>query len=163
MCVLVAVAEGSSANPIRKVVTMLQNIQKKVEAEGVAEQELFDKFMCYCKGGSGELEKSISAAEVKIPQVESAIKEADAGGAQLAADLKAHKEDRSAAKSTMEKASSLREKEAKAYASMSSEATSNIEAIAKAVSALEKGMGGASFLQSSYVQRVRDLYETTQA
>ena len=36
-----------TANPIRKVVTMLQSLQKKVAAEGEKEQELFDKFMCW--------------------------------------------------------------------------------------------------------------------
>merc|ERR1719379_1556224 len=117
---------------------MLENIQKKVEQEAKTDTELYEKFACYCKNGAGDLERSITAAEVKIPQVESAIKEADAGGAQLAADLKAHKEDRSSAKSTMEKAAMLREKQATAYASLKAEADSNIGAIAKAVSALEK-------------------------
>ena len=35
-------------NPIRKVVTMLQMMQNKVEAEGKAHRGIFDKFMCYC-------------------------------------------------------------------------------------------------------------------
>ena len=34
--------EHAAANPIRNVVTMLQTMQKKVEAEGEREQELFD-------------------------------------------------------------------------------------------------------------------------
>ena len=41
-----AAEEHAAANPIRNVVTMLQTMQKKVEAEGEREQELFDKFMC---------------------------------------------------------------------------------------------------------------------
>ena len=40
------------ANPIRKVVSMLQGLQKKVEAEAKKDQELYDKFMCYCKNGA---------------------------------------------------------------------------------------------------------------
>jgi len=40
-----------TANPIRKVVGMLQAMQTKITAEGEKEQELFDKFMCYCKLG----------------------------------------------------------------------------------------------------------------
>ena len=36
------------ANPIRKVVNMLQGMQKKVQAEGERDEALFDKFMCYC-------------------------------------------------------------------------------------------------------------------
>eukprot|EP00425_Heterocapsa_triquetra_P009464 CAMPEP_0195130618 /NCGR_PEP_ID=MMETSP0448-20130528/143541_1 /TAXON_ID=66468 /ORGANISM="Heterocapsa triquestra, Strain CCMP 448" /LENGTH=74 /DNA_ID=CAMNT_0040168535 /DNA_START=11 /DNA_END=232 /DNA_ORIENTATION=- len=44
----VAVAQNH-ANPIRKVVTMLQNMQMKVTEEGEKEKELYNKFMCYCK------------------------------------------------------------------------------------------------------------------
>jgi hypothetical protein len=52
-----------SVNPIRRVVTMLQSMQKKVAAEGEKEEELFDKFMCYCKNGRGSLEGSIASAK----------------------------------------------------------------------------------------------------
>ena len=33
---------------------MLQNLQKKVEAEAKKDQELYDKFMCYCKNGAND-------------------------------------------------------------------------------------------------------------
>jgi len=45
----------AAANPIRRVVNLLQDMQKKVEAEGKKEKELFEKFMCYCKNGATEL------------------------------------------------------------------------------------------------------------
>merc|ERR1719238_476342 len=51
-------------------------MQKKVQAEGEKEKDLFDKFMCYCKNSGGDLSKSISDAETKVPQVGSDIKEA---------------------------------------------------------------------------------------
>ena len=38
----------TEANPIRKVVTLLQDMQKEIEAEGEKEKGLYDKFMCYC-------------------------------------------------------------------------------------------------------------------
>ena len=38
----------TEANPIRKVVTLLQDMQKEIEAEGEKEKALYDKFMCYC-------------------------------------------------------------------------------------------------------------------
>merc|ERR1719160_1332311 len=57
------------ANPIRKVVVMLQAMQKKVQAEGEKEEELYEKFMCYCKNGAGALSKSIADAEAKAPDL----------------------------------------------------------------------------------------------
>jgi len=59
----------SSMNPIRKVVTLLQSMQKKVAAEGEKEQKLFDAFMCYCKKSRGSLEESISAGGSKITEL----------------------------------------------------------------------------------------------
>jgi hypothetical protein len=71
-------AVDSAANPVRKVVNMLQSIQKKVEAEGKKEEEMFEKFMCYCKNSGGSLQGSIDSSTAKIPEVEAAIKEAEA-------------------------------------------------------------------------------------
>merc|ERR1719160_722536 len=87
-------AASVAANPIRKVVTMLQMMMKKVEAEGEKETELFEKYMCYCKTSGGALEKSIADAGTKIPELQSDIKEAAAKKAQLEDDVKQHKADR---------------------------------------------------------------------
>merc|ERR1719478_1060862 len=79
--------EKALANPIRKVVTMMQMMQNKITAEGKREEELMEKFMCYCETASGTLAKSIEDAKTKIPQLESDIKEAEAMKAQLAKDI----------------------------------------------------------------------------
>merc|ERR1719506_129060 len=103
-------------NPIRKVVTMLQMMQNKVEADGKKAEAIYDKFMCYCDNAETLLGGAITAAENKIPQLESAIKEDLAEKKQLEADIKKHKEDRSAAKEAIATATALREKEATAFA-----------------------------------------------
>merc|ERR1719298_212337 len=118
---------------------MLQAMQKKVEAEGEKEKEMFDKYMCYCKNSGGDLSKSISDADTKIPQLGSDIKEAEAKQAQLKEDLKQHQVDRSAAKAAVADATTLREKEAGEYAKEASEAKANIAAVNKAITSLEKG------------------------
>merc|ERR1719174_874601 len=102
---------------------MLQSMEKKVQAEGEKEAELFEKYMCYCKTSGGDLSKSIGGAETKIPQLGSDIKEAEAKNAQLKEDLKQHQADRSAAKQAVADATALREKEAAEYAKESSEAS----------------------------------------
>jgi len=138
---------ATTANPIRRVVTMLQNIQKKVEAEGEKDEKIHKKFMCYCKTGASDLAKSIADAEAKIEETGSGIKEAQGQKAQLEQDLAAHKADREAAKKAIAEATALREKEAATFAAFKSESDANIGAINKAVAALEKGMAGA-FLQT---------------
>merc|ERR1719159_1099416 len=119
---------------------MLESIQKKVAEEGKKEEEMYKKYMCYCKTSGADLETSIASATAKAPEVSSAITEGEAKKAQLDEDLVAHKSDREAAKTSMAEATALREKEASAYAAKKAEYGSNIVAIEKAVAALEKGM-----------------------
>merc|ERR1719316_803840 len=150
---------GSSrltVNPIRRVVTMLQMMQKKVEAEGKKEEELFEKFMCYCKNGKGALEASIESAKQKNEQLMSSIEETGAALKQAKADLKSAQESRAAAKDAVATATALREKEASAYAQESSEFKTNIAAMKKATAAISKGMGGA-FLQTSTASVLKQL------
>merc|ERR1719326_1714396 len=123
-------------------------MQKKIDAEEEKETELYDKFMCYCQNGAGALQASVDAAEKKIPEVESAISTTSAEKEQLASDIVQHKADREAAKSAMASATSLREKEAAAFATESTETKTNIAATGKAITAVEKGMGSA-FLQTT--------------
>merc|ERR1719274_8171 len=84
------VESENTANPIRKVVTLLQMMQKKVEAEGAKEAELFEKFMCYCKSSGETLQKSIADGDMKMPQLASDIKEAEANKVQLQEELAQH-------------------------------------------------------------------------
>jgi len=145
-----------TVNPIRKVVTMLQNMQTKITEEGAKREAMFDKYMCYCKNADSTLGESISAAETKIPQLESSISESAALKKQLESELKDAQVSRVEAKDTIAKAEALREKEAKAFAAKKAESEANIGALSKAIPAIEKGMGGA-FLQTNAGERLRDL------
>jgi len=147
---------SQGANPIRRVVDLLQAMQKKVIAEGAKEEELFNKFMCYCKTGSGELSGSISAAETKIPRLETSIEEDEASKTQADADIKQAKADRVEGKQALATAAALREKEATTYAKVSSDYQTNLSALKAAIEAIEKGIAG-SFLQTKQAALLRKL------
>merc|ERR1712079_950973 len=136
------------ANPIRRVVTLLQNMQKKVEEEGAKEKKLFEKFMCYCKNGLGDLRQGIDAAEAKVPKVTSALAEAEALKEQLDKDTGELKGGSGDAKAAIAKATGIRDKEAAAFAKDSADKKTNIAALKKAIAAIEAGMAG-KFLQTS--------------
>ena len=55
---------------------MLQLLQQKVEVEGAKEEELHEKFLCYCNNGAGGLEESIEGYKQRIPTLEAAIEAA---------------------------------------------------------------------------------------
>jgi len=149
-------AQHAAINPIRKVVTLLQTMQKKVEQEGAAEAKLYEKFMCYCKNGGSDLEASIGAAEGKVSSLPSEIKSAEEKLVQLKTDVKQAQTDKAAAKEAMTTATAIRDKEAAVFASEKAEYDATITAIVKAVSALEKGMAGG-FLQTQSAQVLRDF------
>jgi len=154
-------ASMAAANPIRKVVTMLQTLKSKVEGEGEKERELHEKYMCYCKGAGGTLAKSIADAQARAPELTSAIDAGNGQMAQLKEDLKNHQNDRAAAKAAIAAATSLREKEHAAFSTVESETSTNIAGIQKAIAAIEKGAGGA-FLQTTAAATVKQLAMNSQ-
>merc|ERR1719287_327833 len=117
---------------------------------------MFEKYMCYCKSSGGALSTSIADAETKIPELQAEIAEGEAQLAQLKEDIAQHKADRDAAKTAMAEASAMREKESSEYAGLAAEKKSNIDAIGRAVAALEKGVA-TGFLQTGAVQVLRKL------
>jgi chromosome segregation ATPase len=158
----------TEANPIRKVVTILQDMQKELEAEGVTEQKMFDKFMCYCDGNTDGMSKAAEDAGQKITELKSKLEAEKAEKAQLDQELIQHKSDRESAKADLDQASTIREKEVEDYTASVGEQKEDLDALTGALAAIEKGMG--SFLQTpaglrvqKVVKRVsQDDYETSE-
>jgi uncharacterized small protein (DUF1192 family) len=149
-----ALTAGHKANPIRKVVMMLQNMQAQVTEEGKKEQAMYDKFMCYCKTGVGELEESIATAKAKIESLTASNKADFEKKAATDAALKEHTASRDEAKEAMSSATAIREKEAAVYAKFKSDSDQNLAALKKATAAIEQGVG-AAFLQTGAASVLR--------
>ncbi|CAK0899797.1 unnamed protein product [Prorocentrum cordatum] len=149
-------ASEHRANPIRKVVTMLQNMEQQVREEGEKEKKAYEEWprMCYCKTGANTLETSMEASKGKIEALESKITEQTEKKAATDAALKEHTASRAEAKDQMAKATALRNAQSTAFMKLKSDADTNVSALAAAVAAIEKGMG-ASFLQSSSANLIK--------
>jgi hypothetical protein len=138
------------ANPIRKIVTLMQDMQKEIEGAGAKEKELYDKFMCFCNGGAEELAKTSADAGATAESLASKAESEKAEKAGLEEDLAKHESDRTTATSDLAKATALRGKESTEYDTDMADQKSNYEAISGAIPALETGMGAASaFLQGA--------------
>jgi len=157
----VASAGASQANPIRKVVKLMQNMQEEVEAEGGKEKELFDKFMCFCSGSGGDLDRAVEDSRTKIKELAAKLKSETAEKAQTDQDLEQHKKDREGATKDSGEATVLREKENSGFQEFSADSETNLAAMEKAIPALEGGMGGSSLLQMPSMQRIHKLVETS--
>jgi len=164
ICALLAgvASESLLANPIRKVVGMLQDMQKTVEAEGEKEKDLFDKFMCYCNNGAGSLDASIQAASSQIEALTGKIATDAAQRSQSQQDIGQHKTDGAAAQTTIKESTAMLEKEAGEFAASSGEMKANIAAMTGALDALKKGLS-ASLLQTTVGQTLKSLLEHSPA
>jgi septal ring factor EnvC (AmiA/AmiB activator) len=154
-------ASDMMANPIRKVVTLMQNMQKEIETEGAKEKELFDKFMCYCHGSSDDLTAAVDKTKAEIDEFSAKLKSETAEKSQTGIDLVAHKKDRETATADLEEATMLRSKENAAFTEAVADLETNLKGLAGAIPSLEKGMGGASFVQLPVAGQIRKLVEAS--
>jgi len=154
---------NSHANPIRKVVTMLQNLKAKVEGEGEKEREIHEKYMCYCKNGAASLEKSVADAGPRISELASAIKEAEAKKAGIDSEIQNHLADQVTAKKDMAEATALREKEKAQFDSELAEEQAELGPINQALAYLSNNASAsnasASFIQSSSAQVLKKVVQ----
>merc|ERR1719453_1817409 len=75
-------------NPIRKIVGMLQDMQKELEHEADNEAELFEKAMCTCESGEKSLTNVIETSAAETDRLTNKIEEETAESDSLAEELK---------------------------------------------------------------------------
>eukprot|EP00405_Crypthecodinium_cohnii_P024889 CAMPEP_0206493836 /NCGR_PEP_ID=MMETSP0324_2-20121206/47289_1 /ASSEMBLY_ACC=CAM_ASM_000836 /TAXON_ID=2866 /ORGANISM="Crypthecodinium cohnii, Strain Seligo" /LENGTH=534 /DNA_ID=CAMNT_0053977215 /DNA_START=24 /DNA_END=1624 /DNA_ORIENTATION=+ len=146
----------SAANPIRKVVTLLQSMQEKVTAEGEKAKELYEKFECYCKTSGSDLAASVESAEAKLAELAPALEGTTSKKAKTEEELSASNKEREACKTAVAEATALREKEKAAFDALLGDSKANLAALNKAIAALERGMSGG-FLQTQAASTLRHL------
>merc|ERR1719321_1062117 len=137
----------TSVNPIRKIIVLLENMQKEIEAEGEKEKVLFDNFMCFCDNGAGDLLKAANEAEAQNKAATAQLEQDSSEKAQLEEDIKTHTSDLEGATKDLEEATTIRDKEKSEFDATIGTKKSSEAALGKAIPAIEKGMGGAAFLQ----------------
>merc|ERR1719238_2109915 len=86
-------AEKVKVNPIRKIVGLMENMQKEIEAQQAKDQELYDKFMCFCDNGAADLLKTANDAEAANKAAAAQLEADTAEKAQLESDIKTHPSD----------------------------------------------------------------------
>merc|ERR1719262_1082394 len=159
------VGAATSENPMRKIITMLQDMAKEVEREGEVEKELFDKALCACEGGEAELDKTIADSQAAIEEWTAKTESGNAEKTQLNQEVSEHKTAAATAKKDLEEATMLREKENKAFVENEKDLQMNLDGLSKAIPAIEKGMGGAALMQlpgaARKMDRLRRFVEVT--
>jgi len=151
-------AEASRANPIRKVVNLLQGLRKEVESEGEADKKAFDKAMCFCTTNDAKSAQEIDDSTARISSLTATIKELEGSNAQLKSEIKDLSEEIAEDQKSVDEATKVRSEEAGQYTSEAMELKTNIAALQSAIPALKKGMSfiqGDGAFPTSFLQKVR--------
>jgi len=148
-------------NPIRKIVSLLQGMQKEIEADGEKEEKAYDKFMCYCDGNTDGMSNSAKESKQMIETLTSKLGALKAEKATMEQELQGHKDARGAAKVDLSKAENIRNKEHEDFVATSTDQEQNINAMQRAIAALEKGMGNFLQMPKGQVSRVSTAVEAS--
>eukprot|EP00746_Dinoflagellata_sp_MGD_P002513 gnl/MRDRNA2_/MRDRNA2_104900_c0_seq1.p1 gnl/MRDRNA2_/MRDRNA2_104900_c0~~gnl/MRDRNA2_/MRDRNA2_104900_c0_seq1.p1 ORF type:complete len:780 (-),score=233.23 gnl/MRDRNA2_/MRDRNA2_104900_c0_seq1:128-2467(-) len=143
--------DAAKANPIRKILTMLEDMKSELEKEAKDEKDIFEEAMCLCKKGEKELNGVIFTSKGDIDRFTTKVETETALKQQLVSEVGAHKTDLEETTKTLEESAVIREKEAKEFAATDADLKTNLAGLDQAIPLIEqKGEGGASFAQISY-------------
>jgi len=134
-----AISSEAGANPIRRIVNLLQDMKKEIELDGEKEEALFKSFMCYCKNNDGQLSADAKAAAETIDTNNAAATEKTGQKKQIQEELTQHKADRKEAQETLAKEFAQRKKDKADYDKSAGETGSYIAATTNALKALRRG------------------------
>merc|ERR550537_1180193 len=83
-------ASRVSGSPIMELVTMIQKIKAKIEAEGKAEQKSYDKYACWCERTMDKKAEEMAKAKLKIKALIKLITKISMEIGICTADISAH-------------------------------------------------------------------------
>lgn len=136
-------------NPIRKVVTLLQNLAEEVDKEGETERKLFDEFMCYCTSNKSSSSAEIEKSTNRVESLRSSIKELTGSNSQLTSEISELEKELSDNQKSVDQAMKVRTQEENQYHQESGDLKTSIASLDHAIPALRKGLEAMpSLLQS---------------
>lgn len=147
-------------NPVRKVVRLLGQLQRRAEAQGKVKEDNMGEYKCYCASTIGKLRAAIFNARNMIPTLRSSIEEGTALKDQLQGELDKANRELNYASRALATAKSIRVKQRVAFTAESDNLKANIQALQNAVPAIQAGVktkGVSAFLQTESANRLRQL------
>jgi hypothetical protein len=82
----VGMAASVQLNPVTRVVQLMEGLVKKCKADGEAEQELYDKFKCWCKKVINAKTTTMAANEARIDELAQYIDDLESGRIELTSE-----------------------------------------------------------------------------
>merc|ERR1719393_264437 len=147
-------AEKEKDNPVNKVLELLQDLANKIESDGKVEQNVYDKFACWCEKTTARKAAAIEEAKTSIETLSERILELKGSTAKLKAEIDGLNKDIAANNQAQNEATQIREKETSDYEAAK---TSLEQAIGALEGAIEVLTGAGTFAQTSAIQKTKLL------
>jgi len=140
-------AEDVQANPMQRVIQLLNDLKSQVEKDGEAEKLMYQKFMCWCDSGGAEEEEALQVQKERIERLHPLIEQAKEQVATLTDQI--HESDKEVASHEQAKAGAdaIRADEEEKYKAESENMKNAIAALTKAIAVLQKAKDAAAFAQ----------------
>merc|ERR1719159_1347618 len=129
-------APASAINPITRVVELMEGLVKKIESDGKAEEDLFEKYVCWYKTVVSTKKASNSAAADRIESLTAYIDDVKSGRVEFTSERKDLEEEIAKLQSDIEASTAMRAKENEDFLAAKDEMEKAIAALEKAVEVL---------------------------
>merc|ERR1719262_37648 len=137
-----APAEGEEKakkpSPIKKVVTLIEDMKTQVEKEGEEDKAAYDKYACWCETNDKEKTLAIENAEKSIEALSAAIEEYAGLMSQLKTEIEKLGEDIAKAQQALDTANAQREKDKAEFEAQEADLKQAVGALKEAVDVLGK-------------------------
>jgi len=160
-CILVlgtsAVTAGEKANPVQKVISMMNDMMAKAKQEKQDEKVRFAAFSQFCKSTMAQKKKAIDDGDDDVEKASAEIAQAEADVKTYAKEIAGHEQDINTWTADKEKALKLRSEEHAVFQKVHAETVDNLESTEAAQKTLEEGnkeQGQAALLQLSQKSKV---------
>mmetsp|Transcript_106218 Transcript_106218/g.298672 ORF Transcript_106218/g.298672 Transcript_106218/m.298672 type:complete len:726 (-) Transcript_106218:187-2364(-) len=153
---LASVASPSSTHPIESVITTLQDLTAKVNAEAATEEVTYTKFSHWCANSMKTLNGAIAAGNAKADALDSKVAAKTQQMKSLSMEIATLESEIGKLEASDKAAGAQRRATASLYASAEQDYTETIQAIADALAALEGAQAETATLLSVQ-QRVRKV------
>merc|ERR1719298_353233 len=127
---------AENLNPITRVVQLMEGLTKKIEKDGKAEEDLFDKYVCWYKTVVSTKKQSNSEAKDRIEQLSAYIDDVKSGRVEFTSERKDLEAEIEKLNTEIETATDMRKKENEDFLAAKDEMEKAIAALEKAVDVL---------------------------
>ncbi|CAJ1363142.1 unnamed protein product [Effrenium voratum] len=145
VAVLASLRVDLGKDPVIKVVSLLEDMEKQLEADAKKDEEVYDKMACWCTETQKSKQAAIEEGSARIESLAAEIEQGIALSARLGPEIESLQKEAEKNQQALQQATAIREKQVSEFEAESKDLQESISAVRKAV----KAGKSKSFLQTS--------------